>query len=127
MILQVDLIPASLALAWKDYFTSRFPKGLEVVYFSSCPSYNVVGLLSQPGLKFRRLRGRISMVTEGARQIYDACARLIKPGSTVDLQPWKEKIEGNSAADDVSDSKTESSDAILTIGMIGQALFLCTI
>ena len=109
------MIPASLALAWKDYFTTRFPKGLEVVYFSSCPSYNVVGLLSQPGLKFRRMRGRISMVTEGAKQIFDACERLIKPGS-FDLQPWKEKIEG-SAGEDVQNTQTEGRVVMQTIAL----------
>jgi ribosome biogenesis GTPase A len=68
VINKVDLIPADLALAWKDYFEKKFPN-LSVVFFSSCPSYNLSSGLTttKSGLKFRRLRGRISMVAEGAR------------------------------------------------------------
>jgi len=65
------LIPAGLALAWKDYFETKFPN-LSIVFFSSCPSYNLSSGLttSRSGLKFRRLRGRISMVAEGARYFF---------------------------------------------------------
>jgi len=116
---KVDLIPAALALAWKDYFVSKFPN-LEVVYFSSCPSYNVVGLLSQPGLKFRRMRGRISMVTEGARQIYDACARIVS--DRVDLSSWRDKIDGVDSTNNTSNEpvSTDNTSVALTLGMVGQ-------
>jgi len=123
---KVDLIPASLALAWKDYFTTKFPQ-LEVVYFSSCPTYNLcVGLLNQPGLKFRRLKGRISMVTEGAKQIYQACHRILndKGVAAVDLESWRKKIDGDEEAK-VATSQgqlqgDEDKKAQLTLGMIGQ-------
>jgi len=123
---KVDLIPASLALAWKDYFIEKFP-GLEVVYFSSCPTYNLcVGLLNQPGLKFRRLRGRISMVTEGAKQIYQACHRILQSSkqSSVNIESWRQKIdgeEGGTAKEDTFgvDEETGKSSQ-LTLGMIGQ-------
>ena len=75
---KVDLIPAGLALAWKEYFEKKF-ENLSVAFFSSCPAYNLrVSLSTKTGLKFRKLRGRISMVAEGAKSIFDECQRIAK-------------------------------------------------
>ena len=105
---KVDLIPASVALAWKDYFQTHFP-GLDVVFFSSCPSYNVVA-------GGRKLRGKISMVTEGAMQIYDVVRRKLKEkGSDVDLSSWKAKIEGRDGEGDDGGEK-----GVVSVGMVGQ-------
>ena len=39
---KIDLVPASLVAAWKEYLVTKCP-GLRVVYFTSCPGYNLAG------------------------------------------------------------------------------------
>lgn len=39
---KIDLAPASLVLAWKYYFVSKFPN-LHVLTFTSIPAYNLHG------------------------------------------------------------------------------------
>lgn len=76
---KVDLVPPSLAIAWKHALIDKYPE-LQVTFFSSCPSYNLrVGLKEdQSGLKYRRMRGKIRMVTEGAEQVWKACQHFGK-------------------------------------------------
>ena len=135
---KVDLIPASLALAWKDYFQKTFPE-IHITFFTSCPTYNLMPGApltgEHAGLKFRRLRGTISMVTDGAKQIFDTCKKIIEKDqrkiSSVELDSWGSKIHkaalGHNNISDKGDSvnetkcqmENEASDA-LTIGMLGQ-------
>ncbi len=92
---KVDLIPAALALAWKDKLEKSFP-GLSVAFFSSCPNYNLRGALGneEAGLKYRRLRGRISMVAEGAGNVLEECRKIVdKAEANVDLNSWELKIQ----------------------------------
>ncbi len=37
---KIDLCPAPLVVGWKDYFVKKYP-GLEVLCFTSFPSYNL--------------------------------------------------------------------------------------
>lgn len=46
MLNKIDLCPAPLVLAWKDYFTTTY-KGLQVVCFTSFPAYNLHGNLAE--------------------------------------------------------------------------------
>jgi ribosome biogenesis GTPase A len=46
---KIDLSPAALVLAWKDYFTKTYP-GVEVLCFTSFPSYNLHGNVSSKGV-----------------------------------------------------------------------------
>ena len=138
---KIDLIPAGLALAWRDYFQKIFPQ-IHVTFFSSTPSYNLVkgGLLSadQGGLKFRRLRGTISMVVDGAKQIFDIVKGIIEKDqrkiSVSNLESWESKIQSSATLKGKSlDAKTSSkghplighendseNSENLTIGMLGQ-------
>lgn len=132
---KVDLIPGSLALAWKEYFKERFPE-IHVTFFTSCPTYNLVtGVIASgehSGLKFRRLRGRISMVTDGAKQIQEICKQIVETDqskiSPSDLNSWASKILKSDHVSDkrqenVSEVKIEAesdTSKVLTIGMLGQ-------
>lgn len=130
IINKVDLIPAGLALAWKDYFENKF-ENLSVVFFSSCPSYNLsAGLTAtKTGLKFRRLRGRISMVAEGARSIFEECKRIAQKSPElrdIDLDSWWQKIVGASTGKEFDHPTTDEASAatsddqkVITIGTIG--------
>lgn len=42
---KIDLVPASVVAAWKEHFTTMYP-GLQVVYFTCCPGYNLRGATS---------------------------------------------------------------------------------
>jgi len=65
------------------------------------------------------MKGRISMVTEGARQIYEAVSGLNK--TSVDLRPWKRKIDGEDLTEAAApDEGSDQLQQLLTIGMIGQ-------
>jgi hypothetical protein len=56
-----------------------------VAFFSSCPAYNLrVSLSTKSGLKFRKLRGRISMVAEGAKSIFDECQTIVRSSKKLD-------------------------------------------
>lgn len=37
---KIDLVPASVVVAWREYFKNNY-KDIEVVLFTSCPNYNL--------------------------------------------------------------------------------------
>ena len=124
---KVDLVPSEIAIAWKHYFVHTFPN-VQVTFFTSCPAYNLrnPSAKDHEGMQFRKLRGKISMVKEGALQILDALEelRLTEKGS---LMSWREKIviansidDDNIAKDSVTNEASDIAlDQVLTIGTIG--------
>jgi ribosome biogenesis GTPase A len=137
---KIDLVEASVVLAWKKYFEEKYPS-IKITLFTSCPSYNLRGgSVNKSGLKIRRRRGRMKMASEGALQIYNACSTIVK--DQVDLTSWHEKIleemktEVNQADDDedqeieIEKTHEEEKDfdfeefqhfknGILTLGFLG--------
>ena len=134
---KVDLIPGSLALAWKEYLKEQFPN-IHVTFFTSCPSYNLVTKTiksgEHSGLTFRRLKGRISMVTDGAKQIQEICREIVEKSqsniSPDELVSWERKIQKSAKGEDNTYEENRTSRAnfkvesdtskVLTIGMLGQ-------
>ena len=134
---KADLVDRALAVAWKRELEREYP-GVKVAYFTSCPSYNLVRPRDDEaadGLVHRRLRGRIRMVKEGARQVHTACKDLVQ--GKVDLSDWLELIEsegGDAKAapkvpeDDKKGEEEKSGpekhvlfrNGVLTVGMLGQ-------
>ena len=47
---KIDLAPAPLVLAWKEYFSQKYPE-LEILCFTSYPSYNLHGNANAKSLK----------------------------------------------------------------------------
>lgn len=87
---KIDLAPAPLVAAWKNYFQEKYPE-LHIVMFTTLPGYNLVGHQSDKGgLQLRRRKGRIRMAAEGTQQLFDICNELV--GDNVDLTSWKKKI-----------------------------------
>ncbi|CRK96461.1 CLUMA_CG009907, isoform A [Clunio marinus] len=138
---KIDLVESSVVLAWKKYFEEKY-KSINVVLFTSCPSYNLRGgNINKSGLKIRRRRGRMRMASEGALQVYQACNSIVK--DQVDLSSWHEKIQeemnvknqapiddGDDEEIEVEKSHEEEKDfdfeehvlyknGVLTIGCIG--------
>lgn len=104
---KIDLVDAPVVLAWKKYFEEKY-KSINVVLFTSCPSYNLRGgNVNKSGLKIRRRRGRMKMASEGANQVFQACQSIVK--DQVDLSSWQKKIqqemEENEAANDDADDE----------------------
>lgn len=139
---KIDLVDASVVLAWKKYFEAKY-KTINVVLFTSCPAYNLRGgNVNKTGLKIRRRRGRQRMASEGALQVFQACQSIVK--DQVDLSSWHEKIQQEmnannqaAAADDADEDEVEVEktheeekdfdfeehvlykNGVLTIGCIG--------
>ncbi|CAK1592486.1 unnamed protein product [Parnassius mnemosyne] len=133
---KIDLVPASVVAAWKAYLTERYP-GLRVVYFTSCPGYNLRGASSdKAGLQVRRRKGRQRMCSEGATKILEACKDVVD--GHVDLSSWEKKIAEETNLEFDDDEQTEVGETIiekadtsyfthekykngvLTIGCVGQ-------
>ncbi|XP_054276390.1 guanine nucleotide-binding protein-like 1 [Macrosteles quadrilineatus] len=134
---KVDLAPVPLVVAWTHYFLSRYP-GLQVLQFTSFPSYNLRGSTqNKAGANIRRRKGRLRMAAEGAQKLFDVC-KAITSGE-VDLTSWQNKIkeEMNLEYDDEEDVEVEETvnlkkvdtsfvdherfkGGVLTIGCVGQ-------
>ncbi|PSN34890.1 Guanine nucleotide-binding protein-like 1 [Blattella germanica] len=136
---KIDLAPAPLVVAWKNYFQEKYP-ALHILTFTSYPSYNLRGSHeNKAGLQIRRRRGKLRMAAEGAKTLMEACKDIVK--DEVDLSSWSKKIseemeiEFEDEDDDslevgetVELKKVDTSyiehekykDGILTIGCIGQ-------
>ncbi|CAH0547268.1 unnamed protein product [Brassicogethes aeneus] len=134
---KIDLAPAPLVAAWKNYFQEKYPE-LHIVMFTTLPGYNLMGKQSDKGgLLVRRRKGRIRMAAEGTQQLFDVCKHLV--GENVDITSWQNKIQEEitqeydetqkvSIGETIQLSKVDTSyveqqkfnDGILTIGCIGQ-------
>lgn len=133
---KVDLAPPELVAGWSEYMRSRYPK-LRMVYFTSCPGYNLRGATKdKAGLLIRRRKGRLRMATEGALKMLEACKELV--GEKVDLSSWETKIKEEATLEYEEGDNTEIGqvlleqndssyvsrdrfkDGVLTIGCIGQ-------
>nr|XP_034192846.1 guanine nucleotide-binding protein-like 1 [Osmia lignaria] len=132
---KVDLAPPALVVAWKEYFSTMYPK-LHILMFTSYPTYNLRGNVSETeGLKQRRRKGKLRMAAEGAQKLLDTCKQIV--GDNVDLTSWQNKIQEEmqmefdlddvSHKDSVTIEKEDTSyfeherykNGILTIGCIG--------
>lgn len=108
---KVDLVPAPVVLAWKKYFESKY-KSLQVVLFTSCPSYNLRGNQeNKTGLKIRRRRGKPRMSAEGAMEVFKATKEIVK--GEVDLSKWEQKIleEMKSEKQDLDEEEKVEAEA----------------
>ncbi|KAI5637170.1 50S ribosome-binding GTPase domain-containing protein [Phthorimaea operculella] len=108
---KIDLVPASVVAAWKEYFLKKCPE-LKVVYFTSCPGYNLRGATGdKAGLQVRRRKGRQRMCVEGATKILEACKEIV--GKDVDLSKWEKKIKEEANIEFTEDDQAEIGETIL--------------
>ncbi|XP_012269823.2 guanine nucleotide-binding protein-like 1 [Athalia rosae] len=115
---KIDLAPAGLVIAWRDYFNIRYPK-LHVLTFTSFPTYNLRGQSEEStgagkseGLRTRRLKGKLRMAAEGAKKLLEVCEQIV--GDAVDLSSWCEKIHEEMESDSVIDEVARSTQAAQT-------------
>ncbi|KAJ8706662.1 hypothetical protein PYW07_012740 [Mythimna separata] len=133
---KIDLVTASVVAAWKEYLTAEYPE-LKVLYFTSCPAYNLRGATSdKAGLQVRRRKGKQRMCAEGATKILEACKEIVK--GEVDLSSWEKKIKDETNVEfdydegaEIGETILEKADTtfytheryksgVLTIGCVGQ-------
>ena len=76
---KIDLVPASVIVAWKHYFASHFPR-LRIVFFTSLPSYNLRDSSGQgkasTSLKGQRRKGKMKMAAEGSMNLLQVCEQI---------------------------------------------------
>ncbi|XP_039287489.1 guanine nucleotide-binding protein-like 1 isoform X2 [Nilaparvata lugens] len=134
---KIDLVPAPLVVAWKEYFSHKYP-GLKIVMFTSFPGYNIRGnVQDKGGLQNRRRKGKLKMSAEGAQKLIEACKEIVK--DEVDLTSWQNKIKEEMELDNDNDDELiiehvtqvnevdtayeqheRYKNGILTIGCVGQ-------
>jgi len=122
---KIDLITGELAAAWKNYFETRYP-GVHIVFFTSFPSYNLVGVTeNRRGMKIRRKKTNFSIAKEASEKIWQICDKLFR--DRVDLSSWKSKIAGGVENSDTQivheeydpTKDTSSDEGMLVIGTVG--------
>ncbi|EDV27436.1 uncharacterized protein TRIADDRAFT_21278, partial [Trichoplax adhaerens] len=138
---KIDLVPAPVVVAWKQYFMAKFSK-LRIVCFTAYSYHNVDGVsatTAENTLTRKRRRTRQILNVMGSRQLIHVCRELFPD---TDLSQWEEKIEIIPSTDQdqlssESDSESESNnttghreetndsdddikDEMITIGLIGQ-------
>lgn len=102
---KIDLVEASVVVAWRDYLTQRFPK-LNILEFASYAGMRVRS-------SSRKRVGKLRMAVRGASAL-EAMVEKIVAGQ-VDLSAWRTKIEtelkeSETGGDDDNDSYYESDD-----------------
>ncbi|XP_050556505.1 guanine nucleotide-binding protein-like 1 [Spodoptera frugiperda] len=108
---KIDLVPSSVVCAWKQYLTTAYP-ALRVLYFTSCPAYNLRGATSdKAGLQVRRRKGKQRMCAEGATKILEACKEIVK--GEVDLSSWEKKIKEETDVEFDYDEGAQIGETIL--------------
>lgn len=110
---KIDLAPAALVVAWREYFKTRYPK-LHILVFTSFPTYNIRGTAvdrDPVGLKFRRLKGKLKMAAEGAQKLLETCERIA--GDAVDLSSWRDKIREEMESERSLDELGRIDDVVL--------------
>ncbi|XP_014667042.1 PREDICTED: guanine nucleotide-binding protein-like 1 isoform X2 [Priapulus caudatus] len=106
----IDLAPASLVAAWKNYFQERFPK-LHIICFSSYPKDPREQGMLDPNKVFhkKRVKTKKRFITIGPQDLYQACEGIVS--GKVDLQGWKERIAEQMEFDD--NDETHENEAIV--------------
>lgn len=102
---KVDLVPASLAVAWKLHLLQKFP-GMQIVFFSSCPR----DLASETdGLTrgFHKKEFKAKQCPLGPSALMEACKIIVK--EKVDLSSWEESLEASTNGTSHSGHLTSSS------------------
>lgn len=83
---KIDLVPAEVTVAWRAYFTERYPS-IHIVTFTSFPGSGT----TNKSLQRRRRFGKLRMAIQGALKVQEKCAQIVK--DAVDLSSWRAKIE----------------------------------
>ncbi|XP_023215640.1 guanine nucleotide-binding protein-like 1 isoform X2 [Centruroides sculpturatus] len=132
---KIDLVDASVVIAWTHYLKSLFPKLYIMCFASYAGASNTIG-------KRGRRKGKLHMAIDGAKELLGICEQIVQ--NSVDLSSWHQKIKdeeqnleskSDSDKDDnlaidsstkneytASISSSESGkykDGILTIGCVG--------
>jgi len=88
---KIDLAPAALVLAWKQYFYKQYPK-LHILMFTSYPTYNLYGNVNdeERSIMNKYRKRKMKMAAEGAQKLLEVCKDIVK--NEVDLSSWNDKI-----------------------------------
>ena len=132
---KADLVPASVAIAWKHYFTQNFP-GTHVICFSAYPD-DQASLEPQKKIRMRFPRHRKRLISEavGVEELFQSVKEIYSGKRDLsDLKKPESAGYQDSPSSDSSDEETPPkpshqtkkppkqtfpSAGVLTVGMIG--------
>jgi ribosome biogenesis GTPase A len=96
---KIDLVEASLVVAWTQYLKQRFPE-LHVISFASYAGMKVT--------KHKKRIGKLRMAANGAKSLQTICQQIV--GEKVDLSSWKSKIEHELREEELALTSDDYSD-----------------
>lgn len=99
---KIDLVPASLVLAWQTYLKSQYPE------------VHIIPFASYAGMKTKsngKRVGNLHMAIDGARRFMLEVEKVVGPDK-IDFTSWKEKIQADSkeALDEEDEEVAGDSD-----------------
>lgn len=112
---KIDLIPASLVLAWINYLQNEY-QNLKIVPFASFAGMKVKAKGKNKG----RFYGKLKMASEGSKRLLATCQAIVQ--DRLDLSSWSSKIEEElkeeekptyskaNYEDDVEDDEDDNND-----------------
>lgn len=102
---KIDLVPASLVIAWRSYLKSQYP------------AVHIIPFASYAGMKQKtngKRVGNMKMAADGAKRFMLEVERIVCPGK-VDFTSWKEKIQADAHvtfSDHEGDNLSDEDDPI---------------
>lgn len=97
---KIDLVPACLVVAWREYLKSQYPEA------------HIIPFASYAGMKQKtngKRVGNLKMAADGAKRFMLEVEKLVGPGK-IDFTSWKEKIHADAHETFSDDEDEELSD-----------------
>lgn len=99
---KVDLVPASLVIAWQSYLKSQYPE------------VHIIPFASYAGMKTKtngKRVGNMRMAADGAARFMLEVEKLVQPLGKIDFTSWREKIQNDrSSSANILNSDAEEGD-----------------
>ncbi|KAJ1339523.1 hypothetical protein BSLG_005847 [Batrachochytrium salamandrivorans] len=113
--LEIDLVPAPILAAWKEYFQNRY-SGIHIVEFScySRDVFNVQDSMQGTLIKGKQPKSKRYAHAVGALQIIEECSKVKFDKNGIEIN-WAEFGSENQS---ISESITSRAD-LITIGLVG--------
>lgn len=103
---KIDLVPASLVIAWMQYLQCQFPQ-LHIMCFAS-----FAGASNSTGKRGRR-KGKLKMAINGAKELLKICEKIVQ--SSINLSSWHQKITDEEQNLEIIVNEKDDDDSITSV------------